>query len=182
MEKFKVIVFIVSIFFFLFSSSLIAQEDRLPARQDTVATNNSLKVSLKVLDDSLICITVTNVSQSPISAYSYVKTYENHYDYFEIEAVTPDYDKMYFSFWDSREKSAPIIVILKPQESFSHTINLIAWSERSINQETLKRAGLNHLPHGIKIRAKYRNSPCTNCNEYYKAIWAGYIYSEWVKF
>ncbi|MBI4646474.1 MAG: hypothetical protein HY738_07740 [Bacteroidia bacterium] len=70
---------------------------------------------------------------------------------------------MAFIFYNKREKSAPVIVELKPGESFSHTIDFIQWTERSINMETLKGAGLNHLPHGIKIRAKYLNSPCGNC-------------------
>jgi hypothetical protein len=145
-------------------------------------TANDLAVSLKVLNDSLISITVLNTGKSVIRAYSYVKTYENHYDYFEIEAKTPDNDQMVFVFLDDRDKSAPVIVELKPGESFSHTINLLSWSERSVNHNTLKKAGLYHLPHGIKIRAKYRNNPCDNCNEYYKSIWTGYVYSDWVNF
>jgi hypothetical protein len=147
-----------------------------------IDTSNQLAVSLKVLNENEINITVTNVCSKIVRAYSYVKTYENHYDYFEVEALTPDHDEMVFSFVDSRDKSAPIIVELKPGESFSHTIDLIKWSERSVNVDVLKRAGLNHLPHGIKIRAKYRNSPCDNCNEYYKSIWTGFIYSKWVNF
>ena len=149
---------------------------------DTSKQTNDLVVTLKVLNDTLINISVKNVGKSLIRAYSYVKTNENHYDYFEIEAITPDHDKMYFSFYDSRDKSASIIIELKPSESFSHTIDFLQWTERNINKETLKEAGLNNLPHGIKIRAKYRNSPCENCNEYYKSIWTGYIYSDWVDF
>lgn len=89
---------------------------------------------------------------------------------------------MVFIFYTDREKSAPVIVELKSGENFSHTIDLFQWSEQSINKETLKKAGFNHLPNRIKIRAKYRNSPCENCNNYYKSIWTGYIYSDWVDF
>jgi hypothetical protein len=141
-----------------------------------------LTVTLKVLNDSQIIISVNNTGIKNIRAYSHVETYERQFDYFEIEALTPDGDKMYFSLYENRDKSAPVIVELKPGESFSHTINLSEWSERSINIETLKRAGLNHLTHGIKIRSKYLNSPCDNCNEYYKSIWTGFIYSDWVDF
>lgn len=149
----------------------------------SVNTNDSgLVVTLKVLNEREINITVTNISQTMIRAYSHVNTYETHYDYFEIEALTPDNDSMYFVLVDDRDKSAPVIVELKPGESFSHTIDFVQWAGRSVNKATLERAGLNHLPHGIKIRAKYRNSPCDNCNEYYKSIWTGYVFSDWVEF
>ena len=149
---------------------------------DTTKLKKDLLVTLKVLNDSQIIFTVKNVSNKVIQAYSHVKSDETHYDYFEIEATTPDHDKMYFVLHGDRDKSAPVIVTLKPGESFSHTINFVQWAERNINKETLKRAGLNHLPHGIKIRAKYLNSPCDNCNEALKAIWTGFVYSDWVDF
>jgi len=148
---------------------------------DTLKQINDLTLTLKVLNNSQIIISVYNNSKSLIKAYSYVQADENHYDYFEIEALTPDYDEMVFSFYTDREKSAPIIVELMPGDSFSHTIDLQYWAEHS-NKETLKKAGFNYLPHGIKIRAKYLNSPCENCNEYYKSIWTGYVYSEWIDF
>lgn len=149
---------------------------------DTSKFENGLIISLKVLNDSQIFISVKNNSFTLIKAYSHVETYEMHYDFFEIEVLTPDHDEMVFSFYDDRNRSASIIVELNPGESFSHTIDLIQWSERNINKETLNSAGFNHLPHGVKIRAKYRNSPCDNCNEYYKSIWTGSIYSDWVDF
>jgi len=149
---------------------------------DTVKQKKDIAVTLNVLNESQINITVKNISEKTIQAYSHVKSDEINYDYFEIEASTPDNDKMYFDFYSDRDKSAPVIVTLKPGESFSHTINFVKLAERSINKETLIRAGLNHLPHGIKIRAKYRNSPCDNCSEALKAIWTGYVYSEWVDF
>ncbi len=170
MKKLLTIIFAVAFQVFVFGQA------------DTLTYKNNLSVSLKVLNDSQIFITVKNTSNKLIKAYSHVETYEKHYDYFEIEALTPDHDEMVFSFFDDRDRSAPFIVELKPDESFSHTIDLLQWSERSISRETLKSAELNHLPHGIKIRAKYRNSPCENCNEYYKSIWTGYIYSDWVDF
>jgi len=152
------------------------------ALPDTTNQKKDLVVTLKVLNESQIMITVKNVSKKSIQAYSHVKSDETHYDYFEIEAITPDNDRMYFSLYGERDKSAPVIVTLKPDESFSHTIDFVQWAERSINKETLKRAGLNYLPHGIKIRAKYLNSPCDNCSEALKAVWTGYVYSEWVDF
>ena len=127
-------------------------------------------------------ITVKNISKNIIRAYSHVKSDELHYDYFEIEAKTPDNDMMYFVFYGERDKSAPVVVSLKPGESFSHTIDFLNWAQRSINNQTLKEAGLNHLPHGIKIRAKYRNSPCDNCSDDLKSIWTGFVYSDWVDF
>jgi hypothetical protein len=141
-----------------------------------------LSVSLKVLKPDSISILVKNINPKTITAYSHVITHEKHYDYFELEAITPDGEQLYFDFVDNRNKSAPVIVMLKPGESFSHTLNLQKWSERSINKGMLKKAGFNYLPRGIKIRAKYRNSPCDNCNHYYKSIWTGYVYSEWTPF
>lgn len=144
--------------------------------------NTDLSVNLKVIDDSLINVTVKNVSDKMIRAYSHVETYERHYDYIEIHCITPDHEEFVISLIDSRDKSAPVIVELKPGESFSHTINLIRWSERSVNKASLEKEGFNHFPRGIKIRAKYRNSACDNCSEYYKSIWTGYVFSEWVDF
>lgn len=145
-------------------------------------TSNSLIVALQVIDDSLIKVTVTNISDSTIEAYSYVKTHENHYDYFELEALSPDNDRFCLSFSDDRDKSAPIIETLKPGSSLTHTINLKSWAERWFNKSVLKKAGFNYLPHGIKIRMKYFKGECSNCNEYYKSIWSGVIYSDWVEY
>ncbi len=149
---------------------------------DTLKQSKELVVSLKVLNKTQVNITVKNISKKIINAYSYVKAENNQYDYFEIEALTPDHEQMVFVFYSDREKSVPVIVELKPDESFSHTIDLLQWSEQSINKETLSRSGFHYLHNGIKIRAKYRNSPCENCNEYYKSIWTGYVYSDWVDF
>lgn len=149
---------------------------------DTLKQIKELAVNLKVLNKTQINITVKNISKKNIKAYSYVKSDDKQYDYFEIEAITPDHEQMVFIFYTDREKSAPVIVELKSGENFSHTIDLFQWSEQSINKETLKKAGFNYLPNRIKIRAKYRNSPCENCNDYYKSIWTGYVYSDWVDF
>jgi len=168
--------------YFIFNMDIDSKVINIESNIEKDSLKDDLKITLLVLNESEIEITVKNVSNKVIKAYSHVETYEKHFDYIEIEAITPDFDKMYFSFYDDREKSAPIIVELKPNESFSHKIDLISWSEREINSNTIIRAGLNHLPHGIKIRAKYRNSACENCNEYYKSIWTGFIYSEWIEF
>jgi hypothetical protein len=146
------------------------------------SSKNNLTVALKVLDANRIMVTVKNISDKNILAYSHVETYEKHYDYFEVEALTPDHDEMFFDFVDARDKSAPVIIKLEPGESFSHTIDYIKWTERSINKAVLKKAGFNTLPHGIKIRVKYFNAPCSSCSEYYKSIWNGTVYSEWVDF
>lgn len=141
-----------------------------------------LQVSLKKLTENQINITVTNAGKKNIRAYSHVEAGEKHYDYFEVEALTPDGERMYFNFTESRLKSAPVIVDLKPAGNFSHTIDLVQWSGRSTNKQSLKKAGFNNLPHGIKIRLKYFNQPCDNCSEYYKSIWTGYVYSDWIQF
>ena len=165
------------------NKNIISNQNVMTVSQiDTTKHTEDLLVNLKVLNETQINISVNNASKNLIRVYSHVETEEKHYDYFEIEAITPDHDKMFFSFYDKRDKSAPVIVELKSGESFSHTIDFLKWTERNINKETIKSAGFNHLPHGIKIRAKYRNSPCENCNEYYKSIWTGYIYSDWVDF
>lgn len=164
------------------SSTQQSQMNKVVVVDDSLSKINDLGLNLKVLNDSQITVTVNNASNKTIRAYSYVEAYERHYDYFEIEVLTPDNDRMVFVFYDDREKSASIVFELKPGESFSHTIDLLKWASRSVNSETLKSAGLNHLPHGVKIRAKYLNRPCDNCNAYYKSIWTGYIYSEWVSF
>lgn len=160
---------ILGFLFLLFTSYVIGQ-------------NTDLSVALKVLDDSLVSVTVKNESDKMIRAYSHVETYERHYDYIEIHALTPDHEELVISFVDDRDKSAPVIVELKPGESFSHTINLVHWAARSINKPALEKEGFYYFPKGIKIRAKYRNSACDNCNEYYKSIWTGFIYSDWVDF
>lgn len=163
---------------FLFLSGVCLKAGAHFSKADT----NGLSLKLDVLNNNEIRVTVKNISKKVIMAYSYVKTYENHYDYFEVEAQTPDGDKIFLSFVADREQSAPVIVELKPGESFSHKINLKQWAERPINSKSLKDAGLNHLPNGIKIRAKYLKQPCSDCSEYYKSIWSGYIYSDWQKF
>lgn len=180
-------ILIFKVFVILFASfgskcaDYCIQKD-MPILQIDTSYTKDLGITLKVLNNTQLKITVSNISNRLIKAYSHVETNEKHYDYIEIEAITPDHDEMVFSFYDNRDKSAPVIVELKPSESFSHVIDFLKWSERNVNIETLKKAGFNHLPKGIKIRAKYRNSPCNNCNEYYKSIWTGFIYSDWVDF
>ncbi len=148
---------------------------------DTNSSLVDLKLELKILNKREIWLKITNLSPQMICAYSHVIGEEKHYDYFEIEAATPDYEHLYFSLYNERLKSAPVIVELQPNESFEHTIDLLAWINREVNWATLQRAGLQHLSDlkSLKIRAKYRNSPCQNCNEYYKSIWTGFVYSEW---
>jgi hypothetical protein len=143
---------------------------------------DELKVELKVLDKNNINIKVTNITDKNILAYSHVKTYENQYDYFTIEALVPGHEKMVLYFIDDRDQSGPVIVKLLPGESISHDIDLVKWSVRRININALKKAGLDQLPNGIKIRAKYSNAPCRDCNDYYKSIWSGSVYSGWVDF
>jgi hypothetical protein len=143
---------------------------------------DELKVELKALDENNINISVNNISNKNITAYSYVKTYENQYDYFVIEALIPGHDKIVLYFIDDRDQSGPVIVKLLPGESISHDIDLVKWSTRRINKDALKKSGFEHLPHGIKIRAKYTNAPCKDCNDYYKSIWTGSVYSGWVDF
>jgi hypothetical protein len=144
--------------------------------------NKDLSVSLQVLKNDSIRITVKNISKKSITAYSHVECGEKHYDWFEVEGLTPDHEELYFDFTDSRERSAPVIVTLKPGKSFSHTLSLAAWAERGGNKAMLKKAGFNYLPRGIQIRVKYYNSPCQDCSAYYKSIWTGVVYSGWVKF
>jgi hypothetical protein len=150
---------------------------------DNQSISTDLKLELKILNTREILVKITNVSQQMIRAYSHVIGEEKHYDNFEIEAITPDYEHLYFSFYDDRLRSAPVIVELQAQESFEHTIDFLAWANRQVNRATLQTAGLNHLSDfkALKLRAKYRNSPCQNCNEYYKSIWTGFVYSDWIK-
>lgn len=148
---------------------------------DTSRNTKELLVDLTILDENFIEITVTNISEKIVRAYSHVLADELHYDYFEVEAITPDYEHLYFSFYADREKSAPIIVELQPQESFTHKIDLLSWANSSTNKATLETIGFQQLSsfRSFKLRAKYRNSPCQDCNAYYKSIWSGYCYSEW---
>lgn len=148
-----------------------------------MAQDKSLKIDLKVLKEGKIQVSVTNLTNKTLRLYSHVKAEENHYDYFEIEAYTPDYEHIYgISLMKDRDKSAPVIVELSSQKNFTHIINLDYWVGMYHNQLILKKYGLQTLPQkcGVKIRVKYRNSPCTDCSEYYKAIWTGYVYSDWV--
>jgi hypothetical protein len=163
-----------------------ANEGEFYTKKNNWMTDNDLslsdlKLELKILDKREIWLKITNLSPKMIRAYSHIIGEEKHYDYFEIEAITPDYDQLYFSLSDERLKSAPVIVELQTNESFEHTIDLLTWANRPVNRATLQRAGLNHLTDlkSLKIRAKYRNSPCQNCNEYYQSIWTGFVYSEW---
>jgi hypothetical protein len=143
--------------------------------------NKSLKVDLKVLKEGKIQVKITNISSSSLDLYSHVKAGEKlHYDFFELEAKTPDYEHIYgIDFIDNRDKAYPVVVQLKPNTSFSHTINLVEWSEKEHNKQTLwKYAQIQSLPQkcGIKIRIKYYNSQ----TEEGKRIWQGYAYSDWV--
>lgn len=145
--------------------------------------NKELLVELTVLDEDSIKIKVTNISDKMLRLYSHVEADIRHYDYFEVEAITPDNEHLYFSFVGDRDKSAPVILELEPNKSFEHEINLLEWANSAYNQRTLKTIGFNHLSSFkfFKMRAKYFNQPCEDCSDYYKSIWSGYCYSEWTK-
>jgi len=170
--------FQLCLIWFVFTYTLMAQD------RDAQYQSKDLKVNLKVVKGGKIEVSVTNITTKMLRLYSHVIADIKHYDYFEIEAYTPDYEHIYgISMAGDRDKSAPVIVELAPQKSFSHTIDLNYWLATPHNIQTLQRyAQLQTLPDkcGVKIRVKYRNSPCTDCNEYYKSIWTGYAYSEWV--
>ncbi|MEI6346822.1 MAG: hypothetical protein WCP69_02635 [Bacteroidota bacterium] len=122
----KFLVLILS-FILLTSFEVIYHNDK-PNICPNISQNDELNASLTVLNDSCILVTVKNISNKTIRLFSHVISEYKQYDYFEVEAITPDYDKFYLNFYDDREKSASIIVELKPNESFSHTIDLLAWS------------------------------------------------------
>jgi hypothetical protein len=140
-------------------------------------TSGNLAVSLQLVQNDSVRITVKNVGKKTVAAYSNVICRENQYDYFELEMITADNKKLVFNFYDDRPTYAPVLALLSPNESFSHTISLTDWSERLINQAALKNAGLKSLPHGTKIRAKYLSSESESFNHF---IWSGYVYSDWV--
>jgi hypothetical protein len=147
--------------------------------QQLSSAQSGLSASLEVVKNDSIRITVKNISKKTVAAYSNVICRENQYDYFELEAITPDNKKLVFNFYDDRPTYAPVLALLGPNESFSHTISLTDWSDRIINQAALKNAGLKSLPRGTKLRAKYLSSEADSFNHF---IWSGYVYSDWVTF
>lgn len=166
-----------------FANNIFSKQGDILITKIHAAKNASdLMVTLKVLSATEINISVKNISKHLIRLYSHVNAQEKHFDFFDVEAITLDFREMVFRFFDDRNRSARIIVELKPNESFSHTIDFVAWTKRTANKETFKKVGLTKLPTGTKIRAKYYNTPCENCNEYYKSIWTGSVYSDWVNF
>lgn len=173
----------ITIFVFLFVSIVLGCSNN-PANKQIAAKQKTedLKLDLLVQSDSNIVVTVTNTSKKNIEAYSHVETYERHYDYFSLDCETEDGKKFELNFLADRDKSASVIVKLAPGESFSHTINIEAWSRRDINVASLKAAGLKSLPDKFTMKAVYRNEPCTTCNDYYKSIWSGSVESEMVEY
>lgn len=152
--------------------SIMAQDD---------TQNKSLQVDLKVLKDGKIEVKITNIYSHDLYLNSHVKAGENlHYDFFELEAITPDYEHIYgIDFIDDRDKAYLVVAQLKPKESITHTINLLEWTEKVHNQQTLwKYAQIRSLPQkcGVKIRIKYYNS----LTEEKRKIWKGHVYSDWV--
>lgn len=152
--------------------SIMAQDD---------TQNKSLQVDLKVLKDGKIEVKITNIYSHDLYLNSHVKAGESlHYDFFELEAKTPDYEHIYgIDFIDSRDKAYPVTIQLKPKESITHTINLLELLEKAHNKQTLwEYAKIRSLPQkcGVKIRIKYYNSQ----TEEKRKIWRGYVYSDWV--
>jgi hypothetical protein len=144
----------------------------------------TLHLSLKKIDERSVEVRLTNVSKQVVRLYSYVETgVERHYDNFEIVLLTPDNEQMYLSFYADRDKSASIIVELKPNENLTHTIDLVFWANHYVNHSELQKIGLFHLSsiNSLKAKARYFNQPCQDCAEYYQAIWSGYCESEWTK-
>ncbi|PKP17358.1 MAG: hypothetical protein CVU05_15655, partial [Bacteroidetes bacterium HGW-Bacteroidetes-21] len=92
---------------------------RSVGQPENLTPEKGLIATLELIDDRQMLVTVSNIDTITYRLYSYVKAKEKHYDYFELEVLTPDHDKMIFSFYEARDKAKPVIVELTPEQSFS---------------------------------------------------------------
>lgn len=146
----------------------------------------ALALTLTILNKTDIKLTLTNTSNAALYLYSHVEAEEKHYDFFHIEAASPDGDEMHFSLYEDRLKSAPIVELVQSQHSLSHTINVVHWANKPVNREELRRAGLFALSdiRPFRLRAMYRYIPGTKhaFTQEYPHVWTGSIVSEWAQF
>jgi hypothetical protein len=146
----------------------------------------ALFLSLTILNKTDIKLTLTNSSNAALYLYCHVAAEEKHYDFFHIEARTPDGDEMHFSLYEDRLKSAPIVELVQSQHSFSHTINLVHWANKPVNREELRRARLFTLSdiRSFRLRAIYQYIPGSKrtFTQEYPHVWTGSIVSEWGEF
>ena len=142
-------------------------------------------LTLMILNRTDIKLTLTNRSNRALYLYSHVEAEENHYDFFEIEARTPDGEEMHVSLYEDRLKSAPVVELVDSQCSFSHTINLVHWANKPVNRQELSRAGLFTLSdiRSFRLRAMYRYIPGSKraFTQEYPHVWTGAIVSEWAE-
>ncbi len=156
----------------------------LSMRKVEKVSEKMLALSIKKRDERSIEVRLTNRSKHVLRLYSHVETgEERHYDNFNVILRTPDYEELHLSFYSDRLRSAPIIVELQPNENLIHTIDLVYWANHYTNSAQLKNIGLFHLSSIdlLKVKARYFNQPCKDCDEYHQAIWVGNCDSDWVE-
>ncbi|MCU0425709.1 MAG: hypothetical protein MUF71_08810 [Candidatus Kapabacteria bacterium] len=152
----------------------------------TIQTEQPLSLALTILNQTDIKLALTNRSNTALYLYSHVEAEEKHYDFFHIEARSLDGDEMHFSLYESRLKSAPIVKLLAAQDTLLHTINLVHWANKPVNNEELRRAELLSLSDisTLRLRAMYRYIPGSNpaFKQEYPHVWTGSIVSEWAEY
>lgn len=155
-------------------------------------TANGLRIAATIASESVlaseplnVAVALMNVSKGPFRVLSHIATHETHLDWyrFRLEYLAPDgkgrCDPRYarhatrdIAIADDRDKSIPVVDMLAPGSSITHTVDLQEWASRRIN-------GATRIPAGTyRVSVTYRVTATAGAFEDRKAkVWTGTVES-----
>lgn len=90
-----------------------------------------LELSASVVD-TVLTIRLHNAGTEAVCVYSHIATHEWQHDWLTVEVGDPSRART-LGFVDSRDKSAPVSVLLGPGQDDEQTVDLAAWAQRMVN-------------------------------------------------
>ncbi len=130
-----------------------------PTRVGASKVVGDLQLTATVDPDLQVSLELRDVGKKPIQVASHIKTYELHYDWFEIELTWPMLDakgactatgRLVLKLFDDRDGSEDVYKTLAPNEALVHRIDVPRWAARKINGAVTLGGGF------YKVVARYR--------------------------
>lgn len=117
---------------------------------------------------STLDVTFKNTSTAPVTFTTHVRAGNIHHDDLKVTLTSPTGSRS-LTFWESREKSAPIDETIKPGGSLTRSVDLAAWAIRGENTGGPLAAGT----YEVAVAWEMRSGPKQKLRATTKLVLAG---------
>jgi hypothetical protein len=110
---------------------------RKKPKMSTVAwgkATEGLRLGLSVPAENQVRMHLENVGAAPLEVWSHVNAGEYHFDWYHLQIEDSRGDRQTLRLVDARERSAAVSTTLKSGESLAHTVDVLSWSTRRVNE------------------------------------------------